>query len=27
MSPDLSYLWLLSRTPTVSPEVLAHFIS
>lgn len=24
--PDLSYLWLLSRTPEIKPEVLAHFI-
>jgi len=25
--PDTSYLWLLSRTPTVAPEVLDKFIS
>jgi len=24
--PDLSYLWLLSRTPTVSPELLERFV-
>ncbi|MGB5445048.1 MAG: lipocalin family protein [Psychromonas sp.] len=25
--PDFDYLWLLSRTPTVAPEVLEKFIS
>ena len=25
--PDLEYLWLLSRTPTVKPEVIENFIS
>jgi apolipoprotein D and lipocalin family protein len=24
--PNTSYLWLLSRTPTVAPEVMSHFI-
>ncbi len=24
--PDLSYLWLLSRTPTVTPRLLAQFV-
>lgn len=25
--PDTSYLWLLSRTPTVSPDIMERFIS
>lgn len=25
--PDLEYLWFLSRTPTVEPELMARFIS
>lgn len=25
--PDTSYLWLLSRTPTVEPDLLEHFIA
>ena len=24
--PDTSYLWLLSRTPTVAPELIEHFV-
>lgn len=25
--PDLSYLWLLSRSPEVQPEIYAHFVA